>query len=104
MAKEGRHATFVALSDQRPVGMTAAVIQNVFEQDEPIGRIIALSVDSDFQRTGLGTALIKEAERWIRLQGGSMVLVNSGYHRNDAHQFYEYAGYVAKGTSFRKTL
>jgi len=31
-------------------------------------------------------------------------MVNSGFQRDDAHGFYEAAGYVAKDLSFRKRL
>ncbi len=104
MAGDGHHATYVAVIDGRPVAMAAAVIQHVFEQDEPLGRIIAVSVDAAYRRVGIGSALIKTVEGWIRSQGASLVMINSGTHRTDAHNFYEQAGYVSKGVSFAKKL
>jgi len=84
--------------------MVAAVIQPILEQDEPIGRIVALSVCRDFQDSGIGKSLVETVEQWIVSQGASAVLVNSGNDRNGAHRFYEHIGYQFKGRSFRKKL
>lgn len=104
MGSDNRCAAFVALVDGRTVGMIAVLIQPIVEQDEPIGRIIALSVCHDYQGSGIGKSLAEAAERWIRLRGASAILVNSGNDRDDAHRFYENIGYLPKGKSFRKKL
>ncbi len=98
------HAAFVAEIDGKVVAMIGAFVCRIYEEDAPVGRIIALTVDEAHRRLGLGRALVDRAEAWFRAQGVAAVLVNSGFQRDDAHGFYEAAGYVAKGVSFRKKL
>ena len=104
LAADRGHATFVATIDGRVAGMIGAFICRIYEEDAPVGRIIALSVDCEFRGLGLGRLLVQNAEQWFRSQGALAVLVNSGFDRRDAHDFYERVGYTAKGTSFRKRL
>ena len=104
LAGDRGHATFVAAIDGKVAGMIGAFICRIYEEDEPIGRIIALSVGCEYRGHGLGRSLVQTAERWFGSQGVRAVLVNSGFDRRDAHDFYERVGYSAKGTSFRKKL
>ena len=104
LANDAAYATFVACVDRTLAGMAGAFVGRIYEQDDPMGRIIALSVSNDFRRIGLGRQLVQAAENWIRSRGASIVLVNSGFDREDAHKFYERAGYSAKGASFIKQL
>jgi GNAT superfamily N-acetyltransferase len=104
LAADRGHATFVATIDGDVAGMIGAFICRIYEEDEPVGRIIALSVDGKYRGHGLGRSLVQTAERWFGSQGVRAVLVNSGFDRRDAHDFYERVGYSAKGTSFRKKL
>jgi GNAT superfamily N-acetyltransferase len=98
------HATFVATIDATVAAMIGAFICRIYEEDAPVGRIIALSVACEYRGQGLGRSLVQAAERWFRSEGVSAVLVNSGFDRQDAHDFYVRVGYSAKGTSFRKRL
>ncbi len=104
LAVDRGHATFVAIIDETVAGMIGAFVCRIYEEDAPVGRIIALSVACEYRGQGLGRSLVQAAERWFRSQGVSAVLVNSGFDRQDAHDFYERVGYSAKGTSFRKRL
>ena len=104
LAADRGHATFVATIEGNVAGMIGAFICRIYEEDGPVGRIIALSVGCEYRGHGLGRSLVQTAERWFRSQGAWAVLVNSGFDRRDAHNFYERVGYSAKGTSFRKKL
>ena len=104
LAADRGHATFVATIDGKVAGMIGAFVCRIYEEDAPVGRIIALSVACEYRGHGLGRSLVQTAERWFRSQGVSAALVNSGFDRQGAHDFYERAGYSAKGTSFRKRL
>ncbi len=89
MDEDPAHMTFVATIDGKLSGMIGAFVGRIYEQDELIGRIIALSVSKEFQGQGVGTLLVQTAEHWISSHGASTILVNSGFHRKDAHKFYE---------------
>ncbi len=96
------HETFVAMIDRNVVGMVGAYVSHIYEKDAPIGRIIALCVMREFRHRGLGKLLITNAEQWVKSQGASSVIVNSGLKRKDAHEFYKDIGYSTKGLSFLK--
>ena len=104
LGADGAHAAFLAELDRRVVAMIGAFVCRIYEEDEPVGRIIALYVSAEHRRLGLGHALVERAEAWFRAQGAAAVLVNSGFQRDDAHGFYGAAGYAAKGVSFRKKI
>ena len=104
LANDPAYVTFVATIDESLVGMIGAFVCRIYEQDKPIGRIIALSVNDRFRGIGIGRSLVQTAEQWIVARGASAVLVNSGNDRLDAHKFYERTGYSVKGVSFVRHL
>lgn len=104
MAQDGCHATFVAEIGGAVVGMAGAFVGRVYEEDAPVGRLIALGVDEGLQRQGVGALLLREAEDWMTRHGAGRILLSSGNHREPAHRFYETAGYAWKGRSFVKPL
>jgi GNAT superfamily N-acetyltransferase len=104
LAKDEAHITYVATINGNLAGIIGAFIGRIYEQDDLIGRVIALIVSKEYRGIGLGKLLIQTAEHWINSCGANTVLVNSGFDREDAHKFYESVGYSAKGVSFRKRL
>lgn len=55
--------------------------------------IMGLAVSKDFQRNGVGKALMFAAENWAQEIGAEGVRLNSGSERTEAHKFYEKIGY-----------
>ncbi|TQV75663.1 GNAT family N-acetyltransferase [Denitrobaculum tricleocarpae] len=104
MADGEQYATFVAEVGGAVVGMAGAFVGRIYEEDAPVGRILALAVDKGLRGQNIGSLLLRAAENWVRSQGAAMLLVNSGSHREDAHRFYKTAGYALKGLSFAKGL
>ena len=104
MAQDGCHATFVAEIGGAVVGMAGAFVGRIYEEDAPVGRLLALGVDEELRGQGVGALLLRYAEGWMKTRGAEKVLVNSGNHREQAHRFYETAGYAWKGRSFVKPL
>ncbi|MDE6745214.1 MAG: GNAT family N-acetyltransferase, partial [Oscillospiraceae bacterium] len=47
----------------------------------------------DHRRQGIGKALISSAENWGKELGITIVRLNSGYSRKEAHEFYRAMGY-----------
>lgn len=63
---------------------------------ETMANILALSVKKEFQKLGVGKALLLEAENWAKENGIKMMRLNSGINRTNAHGFYEHLGYVSE--------
>jgi len=61
--------TIVAVTDQRVVGLLGMCTGLLYEYDGSYVRILALVVDSDYRKNGIGKKLIREAEKWARNQG-----------------------------------
>jgi len=96
--------TWVVQQGKRIIGLTGARIGYAYEQNGCYGQLTALVVDAEFRGGGVGTALVQTAEAWIRERGGIAIVVNSGSHREEAHQFYEHLGYAATGLRWVKEL
>lgn len=98
------YRTLVWEEDGRVLGMIGLRKGLLYEGDEGFVRISALVVCSEARGSGVGRALVAEAERLARELGCSLVVVSSGVHREDAHSFYRELGYVEKGLSFFKEV
>jgi ribosomal-protein-alanine N-acetyltransferase len=61
------------------------------------GHIITLDVREDRRRQGMGTALLKTAEEWLRGEGVTRVRLETAVANRAAVAFWEKAGYVAVG-------
>lgn len=98
--------TQVAEVNERIVGMIGIILGYHYEKNENYVRIVALVVDSNYRKQGIGKKLIASAEEWAEDQGANRLVLNSGNRseRNEAHQFYTNRGFEAKATGYYKTL
>ena len=104
MWKENNYAVFIAVENQKVIGFIGLQLCLAFEIPGKIVRIIALAVSHEFQRRGVGSKLLRQAEGFARDHGASILLVNSGLKRKEAHQFYENQQFYRKGYSFCKKI
>ena len=98
--------TKVAEKDGVIVGMIGMMLGFHYEKNENYVRIVALVVDSNYRKQGIGEKLMKQAEEWAKEQGGNRIVLNSGNRneRDDAHEFYTRRGFEGKATGFYKAL
>lgn len=102
---EPDYRTLVAdVSGSGVVGMVGVRRSHFYERNGTYGQIVALVVDQAWRGKQIGTALVAAAERWLQGQGTTVVLVNSGLARTEAHRFYQRQGYEATGVRFVKDL
>jgi GNAT superfamily N-acetyltransferase len=67
-------------------------------------RIVDLVVAERFRRRGIAAALVGAAEAEAQRQGATRLDLSSGEWREDAHAFYQRAGFAANARSFVKRL
>ena len=108
-AFRGRFERVLATDDHRIVvaeveGKVVGVL-HMFERpalEKPREAIVqALVVDSEARSSGVGEALMREAEAWAQQRKLSSVSLYSRADRERAHAFYERIGYRIKATSVR---
>ncbi len=84
---ESREVVFVAETDNRIAGFVHVERYNVL-YIEDMANILGLAVSKDYQRRGFGKELLQAAEQWARNNGISVIRLNSGMKRTEAHKFY----------------
>lgn len=87
--------TWVAESAGQIVGCIAVAITNYFHRNGSFLRVIAMIVDHEHRRAGIGKILMDIAEKFAREQGCSHIELTSGMHREKlgSHKFYQSLGY-----------
>ena len=90
-----REAVFVTEEESQLLGFIHVERYEVL-YFESMANIQGLAVKKDFQKQGLGKALLLAAENWAQENGIRLMRLNSGINRTDAHGFYEHLGYVSE--------
>ncbi len=84
-------------------GFIAGHIFPLIHRSGSVGRIMAFIVGEKFQSTGIGSALLENLENWFKENKCLRFEVNSGDHRDAAHQFYQSKGYKIDERRFIKS-
>lgn len=90
-----REAVFVAEEESQLFGFIHVERYEVL-YFESMANILGLAVKMNFQKQGLGKALLLAAENWAQENEIRLMRLNSGINRTDAHGFYEHLGYVSE--------
>ena len=96
--------TFVAEIQDEICGMIGTLTHASHEHNDLSGKIIALVVSETQRRSGVGLALIAEAEKDFARRNVTRITVTTRFEREAAHQFYETLGYSRTGFRFAKNL
>lgn len=104
MQKDKNYVIFTAVDDKKIIGFIGLQICLAFEIKGKAMRIIALAVACHSQGQGIGSALIRKAEKYANENNVSTILVNSGLKRTEAHRFYEKQSFYKKGYGFCKQI
>ena len=95
-----REAVFVAVSDDKVVGYIH-VEKYLTLYFEPMANILGLAVCWTYRKKGIGRLLISAAEKWAGDNEITLMRLNSGAGRRDAHEFYRHLGYGAEKDQIR---
>lgn len=71
-------------------------------QQAPLGHVDELVVDQDYRGKGIGTRLLRRIEAVARQMGCHRIELDSAFHRQSAHAFYERLGYTKRAFVFSK--
>lgn len=104
LTRETHYIAVAELSSQI-IGWVAVEHRLILESGDR-AEIVGLVVTSSARRSGVGSALVREAEDWARQRGHAGISVRSNVARTEAHPFYERLGYVRAKTqhAYRKEL
>ncbi|WP_425800901.1 GNAT family N-acetyltransferase [Desulfitobacterium sp. Sab5] len=86
------------------VGFCALAVVHSFWQEGCIAYVIAMVVDQEVRGCGIGTALMDKAADLSRLKGCKKLELDSAFHREGAHLFYETIGFSKRAFLFSKDL
>lgn len=90
--EDSTQVVFVAEKDNKIVGYVHLANYNIIYMDSFIN-CLALAVDNDYKRNGIGSALIKQAEIWAKENGAVGIRLCSSIEREKAHEFYLSQGF-----------
>jgi ribosomal protein S18 acetylase RimI-like enzyme len=102
MKKAGNYYIYVAVTDGQVVGFIAAIQEISLEIQNDYFRIINLAVSETFQGKGIGKALLQHIEDISFSKGITFIVLSCGFHRLEAHEFYQRNGYVKRSFTFAK--
>ncbi len=104
---EGQRVTLVAVWGEQVVGYTNVIWQPEYEpfREAGIPEINDMNVIAEFQRHGIGTALIREAERIATEHGKSIMGIGFGLTADygAAQRLYPKLGYIPDGRGAQPT-
>jgi GNAT superfamily N-acetyltransferase len=87
------------------IGFCAYGIMNNFWQEGQIAYVYAMIVDDEHRGKGVGSKLLEAAFRSAKEAGCKKIELDSGFHREKAHQFYtEKMGFEKRAFLFSKDL
>ena len=86
------------------VGFCSLEIRNSLWQEGYLGYIGELVVDESIRGQGVGTELISAAIDNAKDRGCNRIELDSAFHREEAHQFYQRMGFKNRAYIFTKEL
>ncbi|GIP29406.1 hypothetical protein J23TS9_45360 [Paenibacillus sp. J23TS9] len=104
MNKDENYKTFVALFENKVVGCITMVQTMALEYEVGYLKINGLVVQKGFQQKGIGARLLNHAESYASEKELSYLILNCGFQRTNAHEFYESKGYDKLSYCFTKKV
>ena len=104
LAADPRSWVFVAVDEERVIGVASVHTMPVLERDDPTARITAMVVDESARRRGVGRTLLERLEDVARAEGCARIYLTTRYEREGAVVFYRRMGFEDTSLRFVKSL
>jgi len=101
---DDNHITYVAVDGTQVIGFIGLLKYITYELDNGYLRVLAMAVSQERQNMGIGSLLLRQAEKFATENSICHIMLTSHLRRLDAHIFYEHNGYIKKSYGFFKTL
>ncbi len=98
------HIIRVAVYGEQLVGLCSLSIRNNLKAEGNLANIDELVVDEAVRGKKIGKLLLEDAERIAKENGCPLLGLESSFHREDAHRFYEDNGYWKQGYYITRDL
>jgi GNAT superfamily N-acetyltransferase len=96
----GQEETYLLEEDDRPVAiLTIGASRDADLDAGRVGELWGIYITPDRWRRGIGTGLVREAERMLRSRGYSEIVLWVLEGNADARRFYEAMGFAPDGAS-----
>lgn len=102
MSLRENYNVLVAEIDGKVCGFISTVKEISLEVDGEFLRVIGLAVKSEYQRSGIGAALLRVVEKTAKDHKYGVVTLSSNFKRTEAHKFYEKQEYEKTSFTFKK--
>jgi glucosamine-phosphate N-acetyltransferase len=99
-----RRAYLCACDGETIVGFGTLMIRDCLWLQDDVGYICDLVVDQVRRGTGIGTLLVEKMAEIARHRGCLRLELDSGFHRTEAHRFYEAKGFEKRAFLFSRAL
>lgn len=96
------YSVLVAENDGMICGFISTVKEISLEVDGEFLRVIGLAVKKEYQRCGIGAALLRAVEKTALENKFGVITLSSNFKRTEAHKFYEKQGYIKTSFTFKK--
>ncbi|MFN8376095.1 MAG: GNAT family N-acetyltransferase [Anaerolineae bacterium] len=97
--------TYLLQDEEQPVAiLTIGASRDDDLDTQAVGELWGIYITPDYWRRGIGTTLVREAERMLHARGCTAVVLWVLADNHDARRFYEKMGYAADGVSKTVTL
>ncbi|MDE6728552.1 MAG: GNAT family N-acetyltransferase [Oscillospiraceae bacterium] len=94
----------VAEIDRKVCGFISTVKEISLEVDGEFLRVIGLAVRFEYQKSGIGSALLRTVEDIADEHNYGVITLSSNFKRTEAHKFYEKQGYSKTSYTFKKFM
>lgn len=102
---ESKYSIYLcAKVNDKVVGFCSLIIRESLWQEDLVGHINELIIDKSFRRMNLGTELLDTAIAAAKKKGCKLIELDSAFHREDAHKFYENIGFTKRAYLFSKEI